>query len=177
MIKIFKSPFSDEIAETHEFDGTVAQFMESQGVPRSDWHKHRSEVYVDGRLIPPKRFDYTPAKDAEIVIQPRGGVVDFIRKIDPRLNFLLKGSDIKQNQDQVQQGSWEESKVTANTAKPNEVVPELFGRYIKYPDYLTPPYRYYLNQEEQWIQFLCCIGPGRYVNDGKDVKIGETSFY
>src|SRR5690554_6122002 len=57
-----------------------------------------------------------------------------------------------------------------------DVVPELAGRHIRYPDYLNQPRRYFHNRREQWLQFLCCIGPGEYQIEDEDVRVGDTPF-
>src|SRR5690625_7673089 len=62
----------------------------------------------------------------------------------------------------------------ANEAKLGQVVPELAGRFIRYPDYLTPPRRRFVSPREQWVEFLACVGPGQYQILPHDIKIGDT---
>src|SRR5690625_7329530 len=62
----------------------------------------------------------------------------------------------------------------ANEAKLGQVVPELAGRFIRYPDYLTPPRRRFVSPREQWVEFLACVGPGHYQILPHDIKIGDT---
>lgn len=183
MIRIYKSVFNDDVAESHEFCGRITDFLRSQGVDSKDWmnpHDQRIGIRVNGVTVPYSKWGMTKVKsddNVELRIIPKGGIVNFIRKVDPLMNFLLKGTD-QTNTDTTarQQQNIEESKVKANTPKLNDVIPELLGRYLKYPDYLTPPRRYYLNEKEQWVEFLCCVGPGSYHIDPETVKIGETSF-
>src|SRR5690606_26800755 len=53
---------------------------------------------------------------------------------------------------------------------------ELADTFRRFPDYLTPPRRHFINRREQWLEFLTCIGPGRYQVHGSDVKVSDTPF-
>src|SRR5699024_4972044 len=68
----------------------------------------------------------------------------------------------------------EAAKGTANQAKLGDVVPEIAGRHKRYPDYLTPPRRYFSSPREQRLEFLACIGANRYQINNANVKIGDT---
>ena len=64
----------------------------------------------------------------------------------------------------------------ANQARWGDPIPEIAGAPRTYPDYIAPPRRYYLNQTQQWVDSLVCIGMGRkYQLDASQVFIGDTS--
>lgn len=62
----------------------------------------------------------------------------------------------------------------ANTARLGEAVPEGFGQYIRYPDYVNQPRRYYQSTQTQVLNLMLCVGVGDYQIDPDLVKIGET---
>ena len=62
----------------------------------------------------------------------------------------------------------------ANTARLGQGVPELFGRYIRYPDYLNQPRRFYADTTTQVLRLLLSVGVGSYSVDPDTVQIGET---
>ncbi len=181
MINVFPSLMNCAPVEQHEYAGTVGGFLESKGIEYKSRQVQPVTITVNGKVIVPARWATAKIKktdDVQIRPIPRGGVLSFIRRIDPIMNWLLKSMSPRQQQNNTT-GSGQQletSDTTANVAKLNQIVPELAGRYIRYPDYLTPPRRYFLNQREQWLEFLCCIGPGQYQIDANDIKIGETTF-
>ena len=183
MISLYPALTDCDPAESHDFTGTLGQFFDGQGAA-VNWRERAVQpvsVSVNGAPVPASSWDktrVTPGDDVQIRLIPRGGVVNFIRKVDPIMNWLMKSITPKQQQQGSSQSGQklETASATANVPKLNEVVPELAGRYIRYPDYLTPPRRYFAAPREQWLEFLCCIGPGRYQVLPEDVKIGETTF-
>lgn len=164
-----------------DFTGMLGQFFDQLDKGWRERSIQPRTVSVNGTPVPAIRWDTTHVStedDVQVRLIPRGGVVNFIRKVDPIMNWLMKSMTPKQQQQGSSQSGQklETASATANVAKLNEVVPELAGRFIRYPDYLTPPRRYFAAPREQWLEFLCCIGPGRYQVLPEDVKIGETTF-
>lgn len=62
----------------------------------------------------------------------------------------------------------------ANTARLGQGIPELFGRYIRYPDYANQPRRYYANTTTQSLDLMLVVGQGEYDINPDTIKIGET---
>lgn len=180
MINLYHALTECEAVETHDFTGTLGQFFDGQGVNWRDRSAQPVAVTVNQKPVTVNLWDktrVTPADDVQVRLIPRGGVVNFIRKTDPIMNWLMKSITPKQNSGNTQSGqNLETASATGNVAKLNDVVPELAGRYIRYPDYLTPPRRYFAAPREQWLEFLLCIGPGQYQILPENVKIGETTF-
>ncbi|MBB1422644.1 hypothetical protein H5200_12010 [Pseudoalteromonas sp. SG43-7] len=53
------------------------------------------------------------------------------------------------------------------------VIPEIAGRHLIFPDYLTMPRREYINNE-QWLYLMLCVGKGEYEVLDDEVFIGNT---
>src|SRR5690606_2548803 len=148
MIERYPSLFDGEPTASCTFTGTIGAFFDGVGAQWRDRSIQPVTVSVNGSAVPSSKWDatqITPDDDVQIRPIPRGGVVNFIRKVDPIMNWLMKSITPKQQQQGATQSGQklETSSATANVAKLNEVVPELAGRYIRYPDYLTPPRRYF----------------------------------
>lgn len=62
----------------------------------------------------------------------------------------------------------------ANTPKFGQPVREIFGKYKIYPDYLTPPHRYFENRLNHWTESLMCVGCGDYDIPLSEVRVGDT---
>jgi hypothetical protein len=62
----------------------------------------------------------------------------------------------------------------ANTARPGEAIPELFGRYIRYPDYVVPPRTIFSSGTKQTLYMFLCIGVGEYQYNESTLKIGNS---
>src|SRR5690606_33438185 len=73
-----------------------------------------------------------------------------------------------------QSQSLEAANARANEAKLGSVVPELAGRFRRFPEYLTPPHRFFVDKRTQHLRFLACIGPGTY--DVESVRVSDTEF-
>lgn len=62
----------------------------------------------------------------------------------------------------------------ANIARLGQGIPEVFGRYIRYPDYANQPRRYYANTTTQSLELMLVVGQGEYDINPDTIKIGET---
>ena len=65
---------------------------------------------------------------------------------------------------------------TANQPKLFGVVPELFGKHIRYPDYLNQPRKWFSGLREQSMDVLLSVGVGYYDLPIERMFIGETNF-
>lgn len=184
-IKIYPSLMPGEPIEQHDFHGgSIGQWLENHGIQYSDIAEQPIQVWVDGASLPVEAWKTAiigKNDQVEVRILPHGGVFNalssIIRKLDPALNWFLKGISPKTANNNQQSGQKLEAvEASANEAKLGAVVPELAGRFRRFPDYLVPPRRYFASPREQWLEFLCCIGPGQYLVADGDVKVGETPF-
>ncbi|MFJ7787735.1 host specificity factor TipJ family phage tail protein [Pseudomonas sp. NPDC096925] len=67
------------------------------------------------------------------------------------------------------------AKTTGNQVKVGDVIREVAGRTRIFPDYLVPPRHYFVNETEQWVELLLCVGVGEFEINPTDVKIGDTT--
>lgn len=118
-------------------------------------------------------LDMPVRSDVQIVYTPKGGVVGSIFK--PIFKLLgLTPKKAKTVQTPQQGDDIEMSSVQANQAKYGEHVREIFGRYKVFPDYLSPPHRYFANEKDHWSEMLLCVGVGDHDVPLSEVRIGDT---
>jgi len=179
------STFLPEVAlEKNEWGGdTFAGFLDDNGI---EWRGLESQpvvVKIDGVEIPPSDWESKLPADAVVCVYalPRGGVFKSIGSIIGKIFNAVFGwmmpktaSSSYNSPEQGKQLQTVDAK--ANQAKLGDVVPETAGRHIRYPEYLTPPHRFFENKRAQRVQFLACVGPGLYSINDPDVKIGDTPF-
>jgi len=183
-INVYPSLMPGRPVEVHAYaGGTVGAWLDSHGL---DWRNQSPQpvcIAVNGRPIAPEMWDVAALGADDVVdvrIVPHGGLFKAIGSIvggiiDFAFGWLMPSSDASNTQT-LQGEQLETSEAKANTAKLGEVVPELAGRFKRFPDYLTPPRRYFSAPREQYLEFLCCVGPGRYEIAVDEVFIGDTPF-
>ncbi len=176
------------------------------GVTLSDWLTEQTEDYrpgpvqpvtimIDGELIRPELWsDVTVAADdqVDIRVRPQGGAIsDAFESIggflvNPFFSLSVSAGnaalnsfipDIPGQSGAGQQGArLSPAELKANTARLNEVIPEVLGRHIRYPDYLNAPRKYYKSPRVQAQDVLLSVGVGSYLVETANLKIGETPF-
>lgn len=185
-IKVYTVKMAGQPIETHEWTGTLAGFFASIDRMYVLAEQPKAEVTVNGELLPMLEWaERHLAADDDVVMcittqnggifkglgSILGGVLGFV------FGFLMPGQKGGRDYNAPGQGKQlETAQAKANTARLNEVVPELAGRFRRYPDYLTPPRRFFRNKREQMLGFHACVGPGRYLINPDEVKIGDTPF-
>lgn len=184
-IRIYPSLLPGEPIETHEYAGTLAGFFSSKGV---DYAAHETQpvaVSVNGAALPVDQWalvQLSAHDDVHIALLPHGGVFKGLGSILGKVfnavfGWLMPSSRGARDYNSPAQGrQLETSQAKANQAKLGDAVPELAGRFRRFPDYLTPPRRYFVDRRAQWLEFHACIGPGRYLIDPAEVKVGDTPF-
>lgn len=185
-IKFYPSTMPGEPLEVHEWTGTFGAWLEHKEVDRDAFGgQHPIEITVNGTFLDPSAWDTFPLAandDVEIRLVAQGGLFKGLGSIIGAIfgavfGFLLPSSRRGRDYRSPAQGrQLQASEGKANVAKLGDVVPELLGRYRRFPDYLTPPRRHFVNRREQWLEFHACIGPGLYQINNQDVKVGETPF-
>jgi len=184
-IRVYPSLLPGEPIEVHETEGlSLADWLTSKNLDFRAQAEQPILVKVNGVELPVAEWDTRVlgrADEVEIRIVPHGGAFKAIGKIfkilDPILNWFLGSMTPKNSTPSQQQGEkLETGQATANRARLGEVVAELAGRHRIFPAYLTPPRRFFAAPREQWVEFLCCLGPGDYAVNPEDVKVGDTPF-
>lgn len=181
-IEVYPSTLPGEPIETHEWAGTIGAWFDHVQIDYRSWDKQPVVAIKGGMTVPVADWDHTVADSVvEIRVVANGDPITWAVVAAVALSaasLLLRPGIGGINRGNAQQGTrLDVASASANQARLGEVVPELAGRFKRYPDYLTPPRRHFLNgPREQWIEFLACIGPGEYEIDANDVKIGDTPF-
>jgi len=177
-IRIYPSLMEGAPIETHEWTGTIEGWFSSKGIDLTEHDEQPVVVRVNGVDIEPEEWvstHVTGSDDVEIRILPHGGVFKTIGRVFNFLfGWLMPSRRTPSRHDPGQGRALETASAKANEAKLGQVVPELAGRFIRYPDYLTPPRRRFVSPREQWVEFLACVGPGHYQILPHDIKIGDT---
>lgn len=184
-IEIYPSLLPGRPIETHAVSGmTLGAWLQSKGISYEGLLSQPITVTINGAALPVDAWDATeigPSDIVQIRVLPHGGLFKALGSIIGSVfklafGWLTPSAKSSSNRSPDQGAKLETSQATANTAKLGEVVPELAGRFRRFPDYLTPPRRYFRGPREQFLEFLCCVGPGEYQIDPADVKIGATTF-
>jgi len=183
-IDIYSTFLPDIPVEKNEWNGdTFAGFLDENEI---EWRERESlpiVVKIDDVEVPPEAWENALAPEAvvSVFVTPGGGVFKSIGSIIGKIFNAVFGwmmpktaSSSYNSPEQGKQLQTVDAK--ANQAKLGEVVPETAGRHIRYPEYLTPPHRFFENKREQRVQFLACVGPGLYSVQSGDVKVGDTPF-
>lgn len=185
-IRIYPSLLPGTAIESHEHgETTLGAWLDSKGL---DWRGVESQplvAMVDDRVLPVGDWDLLviqPDDDIALRVLPHGGLFKALGGIlggllNLAFGFLLPGGAQASNRDSAGRGSQlEAAQGKANTVKLGEAVPELFGTHIRYPDYVTPPRRYFPSPRTQILEFHACIGRGYYEILPQNVKVGDTPF-
>lgn len=183
-IRFYLSGTCEQPCETYEWTGTLAGFFASRGLTYTLAELPRSCVKVNGKPLPILEWaDFHLAADDDVVMTAiqYGGVFSGLGKLlgsvfNFAFGWLMPKSDSQSYGSPEQGQRLETTSAKANQPKLGDVVPELAGRFRRFPDYLTPPRRRFVNWREQWLEFHACIGPGQYQIHGADVKVGDTPF-
>ena len=177
-IKIYPSLMEGAPIETHEWAGTMAEWFESKDIDFAEHDEQPVMVRVNGVDIDSSEWaskELCKTDDVEIRMLPHGGVFKAIGRVfNFLLGWLMPSQRSSSRHDPGQGRALDTASAKANEAKLGQVVPELAGRFIRYPDYLTPPRRRFTSPREQVIEFLACVGAGRYQINAHDVRVGDT---
>lgn len=177
-IEIYRSALCALPAETVEFAGTVQEFWNACRPDLKDVSPAPIAMFdLHGREIPASEWATTLADGCSArIVQEGFDPISWAYIISAALVAvsLVMQPSAQSYKQQAQGKSLATAEAVANIAKPNQVVPELFGTYLRYPDYLVPPHRYFADARTQYMETLLCVGPGEY--DISKVCIGNTEF-
>lgn len=179
MIEIYPGILPGRPVETHEFEGTIGDWLSAQGLPWRGRDVQPVEIAVNGRVIHSALWDETEVVEADRVsirVLPAGGIVNavgsLLRKVLSWIGLAPAGGGPSYETADGSDINAADGK--ANIAKLGEVVPELFGRFRRFPDYISAPRRYFASPREQVLTFAVCVGPGDYYIDPAEVRVGST---
>lgn len=163
---------------------TLADWLDANFPAWREKEVQPAQATVNGEPLPVAEWESRrlASDDAvALVVIAHGGAFDFVGGLLGKVfglafGWLMPGRSAAGSSGSTSGERIETSAATANQAKLGSAVPELFGRHIRYPDYLVQPRRYFASDREQILEFLCCVGPGQYQINPDEVCLGDTPF-
>jgi hypothetical protein len=187
-IKVYNSIMPGEPAETYDRSGlTVEAFVKSFTPNYRRGDSQPISCMINGAIVKPMDWADAVIGESDVVELrpvPYGDVVDALAIVFPTVFGPIAGPQLAiealidipgQQGGQGSQGSQlNPADARANIARLGQGIPEGFGYYIRYPDYLNQPRTFYQDRKTQVIRLLLSVGVGEYEIDPDSVKIGET---
>lgn len=185
-IKVYPSVEPCQPAEIYDQHGmTIEQFVASQAPGYKRGKDQKVYCSINGQNVDPLDWPATVIGEHDLVefrVKPFGDALGFVLPFwggsvavgQAALKAII---DVPKPGDggSGQQGSQiEPARAKANTARAGAVVPELFGRHIRFPDYLNQPRRYYQDKTTQVLEMFLAVTVGDLDVEADSVKIGET---
>lgn len=184
-IEIYASKFAAEPAERYETTErvTVAAWLRANVPSFESRDKAPISVTINGQVIDPASWDgvaFSPADCVSICVEPKGSTLESIFRPGPLAKLFGLGNPFAQPKAPTapkNPGKGQDldlARVKGNQVSLNAVIPELAGRFKRYPDYLLPAHRYFGAPREHWIEMLLCIGKGKYDLPASRIRVGDT---
>lgn len=186
MINVYPSKLEGMPIETHEIKKpcTVEQWLfdnikgyESREIPPIS-------ISVNGELIPPGKWseaNINRQDTVNICIEPHGietaiiiSVVIAVASVVYAMIMMGNMPKMPNSGAPTRGDNLDEANAKGNRVKLNSIIREIAGTFKVYPDYLLPPHYYFVNQTEQWVEMLLCVGKGYYTIPDENVLIGDT---
>src|SRR5690554_4807772 len=193
-IKVYSSIMPGEPDEVyHDHGVTVEQWIKSKTDDYQRGDCQPVSCMINGAIVKPMDWADTLIGDRDVVEfrpVPMGGSISLGGILGAALPFW--GGSVAAGQAAIdaimpsipsvsdsmgQQGfRITPADARANTARLGQGIPELFGRYIRYPDYVNQPRRYYKNARTQCLDLMLCITSGECLVEPALIKLGDTPF-
>ena len=177
MIRVFSSITDKEPSEVHKWTGSIRGWMCANIDDFDPAVVAPFAVEVNGAILPREQWGReVGAHDVvDITVQPQGvelliAGITLRETFRPLINALQP--DIPGTPDAGR--SLELAEAKANTARLGGVVPEVFGEFRRYPDYLLPPRKFFATKRTQTNRLFMCVGVGEYDVDISSVRVGES---
>lgn len=191
-IKVYSSIMPGEPAEVYDDHGmTVEAWVAARAKGYQRGECQPISCMINGAIVKPEDWDDTVIGERDVVEfrpVPRGGSFgDILGAVLPFWGGSVAAGqaaidaitpNIPSASDSMgQQGSRiTPADARANTARLGQGIPELFGRYIRYPDYVNQPRRYYKDARTQCLDLMLCITAGECLVEPALIKLGDTPF-
>ncbi|WP_312288785.1 host specificity factor TipJ family phage tail protein [Stutzerimonas nitrititolerans] len=184
-IEIYASKFSAEPAELHETSErmSVAAWLRAN-VPSFEARDQAPiSVTINGKVVDPESWgvaEFSPADCVSICVEPKGSTLESIFRPGPLAKLFGLGNPFAQPKAPTapkNPGKGQDldlARVKGNQVSLNAVIPEIAGRFKRYPDYLLPAHRYFGAPREHWIEMLLCVGKGKYDLPASRIRVGDT---
>ncbi|WP_417315722.1 host specificity factor TipJ family phage tail protein [Cycloclasticus pugetii] len=193
-IKVYESILPAEPSEVYDDHGmTVEAWIQSKSADYKRGDHQPVSCAINGEIVKPAEWTERVIGADDVVefrVVPFGGGGIFgdilsvalpfwggsIAAGNAAVNALIDIPDINQGGQGSQGARISAADAKANVARLGQGIPEGFGRYIRYPDYLNQPRRYYKDARTQCLDLMLSVGVGEYSIDSQTLKIGETQF-
>lgn len=178
-IKVFPSVFEGRHIEEHDAEGTVGEWLSAKYPAYNPEEKQLFILKIDGKEIP--HTEWMKARitdDTCLYFAPQATYLPYIYyavMIAAVIYFATMSTALPKSKGSRSGNEITSANASANTVRLGDVIPEVAGRYRRYPDYLLPIHRYYQNKREQYARMLLCIGKGEYDIPANKIKIGDTT--
>ena len=184
-IEIYASKFAAEPAERHETRDrmTVAAWLRANVPSFQARDKAPISVMINGQVIEPDAWDeaeFSASDRVTICVEPKGSTLETIFRPGPLAKLFGLGNPFAQPKAPTSPknpgkgADLDLARVKGNQVSLNAVIPELAGRFKRYPDYLLPAHRYFGAPREHWIEMLLCVGKGKYDIPASRIRVGDT---
>ncbi len=142
-------------------------------------------VWLDNEIIKYEAWKNTSLKNHTkliFIVEPAGvSVMVGIMLVAMAVSFVYFMTQLNKMRSQTGTDTSSESRsiydvnVQGNKVKLGDVIPEQFGTFKKFPDYLSDPHTYYVDNEFYMDVILSQgIGYFQHSSDGSDIYIGAT---
>lgn len=182
-IRVYPNRLEGEPLEVHETSErlSIADWMLSVAPAFTlEAENCHPTVTINGLAVPPAEWPLTffgPDDAVDVHIEPRGletaTIVAIISAVISVAAIAIAMS-MTPPRPRKQGAALEDANLMANTVRWGDPIPEIAGSPLTFPDFIMPQRRYYVNQKQQWVDSLVCIGMGSYQINLTQVFIGET---
>lgn len=177
-IRIFPSIFEGKHIEEIEAEGTVGGWLSERYAAYNANDPQPFILKINGVEIPHTEWMTAEITDDTcLYFSPQGPALPYIVAAIIAaivVYYAMSSMSLPKSRSQQEGSKIAPSGATANTVRLGEVIPEIAGTYRRFPDYLLPVHRYYVNKREQYAELMLCIGKGEFDIPTSKIKIGDT---
>jgi len=140
-------------------------------------------IAVNGQLVPPDEWGTTVIRPLDTVDIYPEAKADWVLYVYIAIAVISALSAIyvvatmpklnSSNGAATKGDALDTASARGNKVKLNSIIREIAGTFKVYPDYLIPPHSYFINDTEQWVELLLCVGKGSYTIPVETVLIGD----
>lgn len=190
MIRLYPSARPGNPIESHEHEPcTFHEWMVDNVTNYSDREHHPIEVFLNGKRLDPLEWKWvviSPQDELRInpilrgpVALPAWAVWTIVAVTVASAAFsiymaLNVSSKVGDYASQETGESLDTTGAKANSVKLGQPIPEVFGRYRVYPQYLSQPIGRFVNKTDYEMTLFLCLSVGRVAFSQGDVRVGST---
>lgn len=186
MIEIYPSKLPGAPIETHRTlqRMTVESWLRANVPSYEQREAPPISVEINGVLISPDAWvtaEFGPDDVVAIRVEPKGvesliAVATIVAAVSVVTGLFMPKLPSTPKNNTTQGDKLAEAAAKGNKIRINSPIREIAGRRKVYPDYLTPPHRYFQagSPKSQWVEMLLCIGKGKYQINASEILVGDT---